>query len=225
MNQLALDVLAPPRQPSFANFVVGRNAEAVAALRALADGRAAERSLYLWGGAGSGRSHLLAALQAQGAWPWHPDIEPEEPGIGVIEGVEALDDAAQVALFNRLNAVRADARLGSVVTGSSAPAHLALREDLRTRLGWGLVYQLHALSDEEKLDALRAHAQGRGVQVAEDLLPYLLTHLPRDMRSLTAALDALDAFALARKRALTVPLAREWLAQAGSAAQPRQPPP
>ncbi len=224
MTQLALDVLAPPLQPSFANFVVGRNAEALAALRALADGRAAERSLYLWGGAGSGRSHLLAALEQHGAWRWQPDIDPERPGIGVLEGVESLDDAGQIALFNRLNAVRADARLASVVTGSSAPAQLALREDVRTRLGWGLVYQLHALSDEEKLAALQAHAHGRGVQVAEDLLPYLLTHLPRDMRSLTAALDALDAFALERKRALTVPLAREWLAQAGGAGS-RQPPP
>ncbi len=224
MNQLALDVLAPPLQPSFANFVVGRNAEALAALRALADGVATERSLYLWGSEGCGRSHLLAALEAQGAWRWRPDADPEQPGIGVLDAVESLDATGQVALFNRLNAVRADARLGSVVTGSSAPAQLGLREDLRTRLGWGLVYQLHALSDDEKLGALQAHAQGRGVQVADDLLPYLLTHLPRDMRSLTAALDALDAFALARKRALTVPLAREWLAQAAGA-ESRRPPP
>jgi DnaA family protein len=221
MDQLALDLLAPPLQPSFDNFVVGRNAEAVAALRALVAGQAAmpaaERSLYLWGEAGSGRSHLIRALEQSGAWRWTPEVEPEGTGISVLDGVEALDDAGQIALFNRLNEVRADARSASVVTGRSAPAQLVLREDLRTRLGWGLVYQLHALSDEEKLAALRAHVYARGVHLAEDLLPYLLTHLPRDLRSLTAALDALDAFALARQRALTVPLLKEWLAQAPGA--------
>ena len=41
---------------------------------------------------------------------------------------------------------------------------------------------------------------------------YLLTHLPRDMRTLAAAVDALDGFALAHKRPLTVPLIRQWLA-------------
>jgi DnaA family protein len=104
-----------------------------------------------------------------------------------------------------------------LAAGDQPPALLQVRDDLRTRLGWGLVYQLHALSDEEKLAALRAHVYARGVHLAEDLLPYLLTHLPRDLRSLTAALDALDAFALARQRALTVPLLKEWLAQAPGA--------
>jgi DnaA family protein len=216
MHQLPLDLLRP-LQPSFENFVVGRNAEALAALQALAAGIAAERSLYLWGDAGSGRSHLAAALEHAGAWCWTPEDDPERAGISVLDDVEHMDDRGQVALFNRLNAVRADARLASVVTGSSAPAQLALREDLRTRLGWGLVYQVHALTDDEKLAALAAHVHSRGVQVAEDLLPYLLTHLPRDMRTLTAALDALDAFALARKRALTVPLLKAWLAEAGGA--------
>lgn len=216
MHQLPLDLLRPV-QPSFENFVVGRNAEVLAALQALAAGRAAERSLYLWGEAGSGRSHLAAALEQAGAWRWTPAADPERTGISVLDDVEPLDDRGQVALFNRLNAVRADARLASVVTGSAATATLALREDLRTRLGWGLVYQVHALTDDEKLAALAAHVRSRGVQVADDLLPYLLTHLPRDMRTLTAALDALDAFALARKRALTVPLLKAWLAEAGGA--------
>jgi DnaA-homolog protein len=216
MHQLPLDLLQP-LQPSLENFVVGRNAEALAAVRALAAGIAAERSLYLWGDAGSGRSHLTAALQHGGAWRWTPEADPERTGISVLDDVEQLDDRGQVALFNRLNAVRADARLASVVTGSAATATLALREDLRTRLGWGLVYQVHALTDGEKLAALAAHVHSRGVQVADDLLPYLLTHLPRDMRTLTAALDALDAFALARKRALTVPLLKAWLAEAGGA--------
>jgi DnaA-homolog protein len=161
MDQLALDLLQP-LQPRLDNFVAGRNAEALAAVRMLAAGTAAERSLYLYGVAGSGRSHLAQALLAQGAWAWRSDADPERPGLSVLDDVESLEAAAQVALFNRLNAVRADARCASLVTGGSAPARLALREDLRTRLGWGLVYPLHPLSDDEKLAALRAHAQARG---------------------------------------------------------------
>jgi DnaA family protein len=86
-----------------------------------------------------------------------------------------------------------------------------LREDLRSRLGWGLVYQLHPLADAEKAEALRVHAAARGLAVGDEVIDYLLTHLPRDMRTLAAALDALDGFALAHKRPMTVSLARQWL--------------
>ena len=219
MDQLALDLLQPP-QPQLDNFVAGRNAEALAAVQALAAGRSAERCLYLWGSSGCGRTHLARALRAVGGWDWRAADDPERPGLALLDGVGALDAQAQVALFNRLNTVRADTRCAIVVTGDEAPARLALREDLRTRLGWGLAYQLQPLSDDEKHAALRGHAAARGVQVAEDLLPYLLRHLPRDLPTLTAALDALDRFALARQRALTVPLLKEWLAQAGAAPPP-----
>lgn len=222
MTQLALDLLQP-LQPSLDNFVAGRNAEALASLRALAQGRLAERIVYLWGTSGSGRTHLSTALAAlPGTYEWSPAASVERDGIAVVDDVERLDAAAQVALFNRLNAVRAVAGCACVSTGPAAPAHLALREDLRTRLGWGLVYQLHPLSDDEKAEALRAHAASRGVTIDADVIPALLVKLPRDMRTLVAALDALDAWALARKQALTLGLARAWLASAQSTAPPAQ---
>ena len=212
MTQLALDLLQP-LQPSLDNFVAGRNAEALAALGALAAHRLSERIVYLWGTQGSGRSHLLAALAAlPGAYRWTTDSAAEASGIALVDDVEHLDAAAQIALFNRLNAVRADAACAAVVAGAAPPARLVLREDLRTRLAWGYVYQLHPLTDDEKTAALQAHAASRGVRIEPDVIPLLLAHLPRDMRTLVAALDALDAWALARKRALTLPLAREWLA-------------
>ncbi len=212
-RQLALDLLQPAA-PTLENFVVGRNAEAVFALKQLATGQLAERIVYLWGEAGSGRSHLLRALAVRGARFWQPAQPPEAAGVTLVDDVDALDDAAQVALFNRLNAVRERAEAACVVAGSSPPARLPLREDLRTRLAWGLVYQLQPLADEEKAAALRAQAAARGLAVGDELIHYLLTHLPRDMRTLAAALDALDAYALAAKRPLTVPLARQWLAAA-----------
>lgn len=214
MTQLALDLLQP-LQPTLDNFVPGPNAEAVAALRMLAAGRLAERIVYLWGSAGCGRTHLLAALAASGAAWWTPDAAADADGITLVDDVERLDAGAQVALFNRLNEVRTRARAACVVAGGAPPAHLPLREDLRTRLAWGYVYRLQPLTDDEKAAALAAHAAGRGLRCDPDVIPFLLTQLPRDMRTLVAALEALDAWALARKRALTLALAREWLAGGG----------
>jgi DnaA family protein len=220
MTQLALDLLQP-LQPSLDNFVPGRNAEALAALRALLAYRLPERIVYLWGVQGCGRTHLLAAVAAQaGAYRWTPDLAADAAGIALVDDVERCDAAAQIALFNRLNAVRAEPACACLAAGSAPPAQLALREDLRTRLAWGYVYQLHPLSDEEKTAALQAHAASRGVKIDAEVLPFLLHQLPRDMRTLVAALDALDAWALARKRALTVGLAREWLAAGAAAGQP-----
>lgn len=214
MTQLTLDLLQP-LQPTLDNFVAGRNAEALAALRALRQHRLAERIVYLWGMPGSGRSHLLAALAAAAdAYRWTAGSAVERPGIALVDDVERLDAATQIALFNRLNAVRAETACAAVVAGAGPPAQLALREDLRSRLAWGYVYQLHPLSDDEKTAALQAHAASRGVRFDADVIPFLLAQLPRDMRTLVAALDTLDAWALARKRALTLGLAREWLAAA-----------
>ena len=224
MSQLALDLLQP-LQPSLDNFVPGRNIEALAALRRLATGALPERMVYLWGEPGSGRSHLLAALAAgAGAWRWSVQEPPERAGLAVVDDVDTLDDTAQVALFNRLNAVRAQADAACVVAGSAPPARLALREDLRTRLAWGLVYQVQPLSDDEKAAALRAHAAATGLAVPDEVLTYLLSRLPRDLRTLVAALDALDAYTLARKRPLTLALLRDWL-QLRLDAPPGTPPP
>jgi DnaA family protein len=210
-RQLALDLLQRA-EPTLENFVIGRNAEAVETLRRLAAGAAGERIVYLWGERGSGRSHLLQALAAApGARFWQAQDAADAAGLSLVDDVEQLDGAAQVSLFNRLNGVRARADAAYVAAGSAPPGQLTLREDLRSRLGWGLVYQLHPLADAEKAEALRVHAAARGLAVGSEVIDYLLTHLPRDMRTLAAALDALDGFALAHKRPLTVPLARQWL--------------
>jgi DnaA family protein len=211
-RQLVLDLLQPAA-PTLENFVAGRNAEAVQALRRLATGAAGERIVYLWGEVGCGRSHLLQALAAvPGARMWRAEEASDAAGLTLVDDVGQLDEAAQIALFNRLNAVRARADVACAAAGDAPPGRLALREDLRTRLAWGLVYRLQPLADAEKAEALRAHAAARGLAVGAEVIDYLLAHLPRDMRTLAAALDALDGFALAHKRSLTVPLARQWLA-------------
>jgi DnaA family protein len=212
-RQLTLD-LVRPLTPSLDNFVVGRNAEALAGLRAVAMGQA-DGFVYLWGESGSGRSHLLTALAGTRSAALSAAGEPvpefaDPAGLYLVDDVDARDAPSQQRVFVLMNEVRAHPGAALVTTGGAPPAQLALREDVRTRLGWGLVYQVHALSDDEKARALEEHARSRGLALSPDVTAYLLNHMPRDMRTLVAILDALDGYALAAKRSITVPLVREW---------------
>jgi len=195
--QLVLDI-GPAAEPDFDNYVAGPNAEAVASLRGFAAGATREAVMYLWGEPGSGRTHLLRAAARV------------NPDLIVADDVEKLDDPAQQRLFAAINAAR-EGEPPVLAAGSQPPAQLALREDLRTRLAWGLVYQLKPLTDAEKALHLRAQAARRGLRLSDDVVAYLLTRLPRDLASLNAVLEALDRYSLASKRAVTVPLVREAL--------------
>lgn len=205
--QLALDLIQP-LSPSLDNFVPGRNAEALATLRAVAAG-GGPQFVYLWGEKGAGRSHLLRALI--GTLPAEvPEFDARQ-ALYVADDVDALDAEGQSRLFILMNEVRAHPAARLVAAGPLPPARLALREDVRTRLAWGLVHQIHPLSDVEKAQALVAHAGSRGIVLGPEVRAWMLAHLPRDMGTLVAVLDAIDAYALARQRPITVPLLREWL--------------
>jgi len=199
-DQLILE-LAPPAPPTLDNFVVGANAAAIAALRAAAQG--AEGVVYLWGEPGCGKSHLLDATRRAAG-----------ERLLVLDDVDALDAAAQVRAFEAFNRARGESH-PVVAAGSAPPAQLALREDLRTRLGSGLVFQVHPLSDDEKAAALRSQAASRGIALPDEVAAYLLRHLPRSLAMQLAVLDALDRYSLAQKRAVTLPLVREALAALG----------
>jgi DnaA family protein len=128
----------------------------------------------------------------------------------VADDVDALDEPAQIALFNAINRAR-EGRGAVLAAGNAPPGQLALREDLRSRLGWGLVYQLKALTDEDKARHLRAEAERRGLRLADEVIWYLLNRLPRDLPSLNAALELLDRYSLSQQRHITLPLVREAL--------------
>ncbi len=195
MRQLAL-VISPPQVPTLDNFVAGANAELLARLRELAAGRLAESIVYLWGAPGSGRSHLLAACAGE--------------GVHVADDVDALDEAAQVELFKRINAAReSGGRL--LASGSAPPAQLSLRDDLKSRLAWGLVYQVKPLTDEERALYLEAEAARRGLRISPEIIRYLLTQARRDLPSLLAIMEQLDRTSLELKRPLSLPLVRETL--------------
>jgi len=225
-RQLLLDLGTPPPS-TFETFLDGDNFELLTRLRRLraelAGGPLADRTFYIWGERGSGRSHLLHALcheapsgQARFLGPQSPMAAfTFEPGVALycVDDCEMLTPTQQIALFNLFNEVRAHPASALIVTGNTAPLVLEVREDLRTRMGWGLVFHLLALSDAGKLEALRQAARARGLTLADDVPPYLLTHFRRDMPSLMGLLDALDRYSLEQQRAVTLPLLRAMLAQ------------
>lgn len=220
MKQLALELASPPA-PTLDNFVVGENAEVLAAVRALARGGAGERFVYLWGGSGSGRTHLLRAVlrewrnAGRTANLYTHEALPAAAAIAAtdaiaVDDVQQLPPPAQIELFNIYNTLKESSGL-LLVAGDVPPARLALRPDLLTRLAWGLVYEVRALSEDDRRAAVQSYARARGFKLPGEVADYLLSRAPRDLSSLRALVDTLDRLSLEQKRAITVPLARELL--------------
>ena len=229
MTEQLVFELAPPEPPSFANFLPGTNAEALQALMHIANGTLPETGLVLWGAQGAGKSHLLhATIAACVARGRHcvafGDVEQllevtagafAQNALVAIDDVDRASEAAQARLFTIFNAVRASA--GHLLLASRVPpARMNVREDLRTRLGCGLIYEIVPLTDADKPAALLAYARQRGFTLSSDVVRYLLLHGRRDMATLLATLAALDRHSLATKRPVTVPMLRAWLQRDGA---------
>jgi DnaA family protein len=216
MTQLLLD-LKPEQIPSLDNFVAGINTELVGRLQALAGAHGFDL-LYVWGPPGSGRTHLLAAtaraaaLQRPTSLLAGEQVGAELPvvpgGLLVIDDIDQLSADGQVALFRAFNSARLIG-LSLLLAGPLPPLQLQLREDLRTRVGQSLIFEVKPLSDDEKSDALRHHALQRGMRVDDGLVHYLLRHGRRDLPSLMAVLNHLDQASLEQKRPATLPLLKE----------------
>ena len=200
MKQLLLDI-KPASPPTLQNYIAGRNAEALASLNAALDNTEQSNFIYLWGESGSGKSHLLQASKAIGAQ--------------VVDDVHLLNNDEQIALFNTYNQLKdlnSAEQGGTLVTaGLHAPNQMGLRDDLATRLAWGLVYQLHPLNDAEKALALQNHAAERGMRLPSEVVDYCLRYLRRDLSTLMSTLDALDEWSLTTKKPVTVPMLRQLL--------------
>ncbi len=215
--------LVDDEPPTFANFVAGPNREAISALQCAARGLAHD-GVLLWGGEGTGKSHLLHAFVAEAlragrvsryfATPAEVDAEVDMAGDApcvAVDDIDRADAAAEARLFTLFNAVRE--RGGAFAAASRVQAsRTALRDDLRTRLGWGLTFEIRALADADKPAALAVYARGRGFELGDETIAYLLAHGRRDIGSLTAAIHALDRISLSTRRAISVPLLREWMA-------------
>ena len=222
-HQLILDIL-PVTQPTFDNMVVGYNAQAIAAARTLEAGQ----TLYLWGPDGSGRTHLLRACIHNWSGLYFDATTPPEhitqcatgdlnmPPWVAVDDVHKLNLASQAAcftLYNRFKELSGSKQaFRLIVAGDRAPLNMLLREDLRTRLGSGLVERLMPLSDQDKHEALSTLAAEQAMPLAPEVLQWLLTHGSRDIRVLWGTMQALDRYALSNRRSITVPLLKTMLA-------------
>lgn len=195
--QLTLEMRATAPN-SLSNFVVGPNQAVVQRLAALIAGDLSERFVYLWGPSGSGRSHLLSACQGS-------------QHITCIDDCTTLSEAAARAAFVSFTEAVSEPHRAIVVSGDRPASQLALRADLQSRLTQCLSFELHLLPDADLRTALALRVAERGIHTSPDVIHYLLNRLPRNMTSLTGALDALDDMSLARKTPINLALARELL--------------
>ncbi|MCD6079560.1 MAG: DnaA ATPase protein-like protein [Ramlibacter sp.] len=221
MKQLPLDI-GLVRGPSLASFMAGPNEAAWKHLQLWAG--SPTRSpvpTYLWGASGSGKTHLLQAVQSalreQGArvgWLDPSLVEPpdfdERWAVVLMDDVHAYSAVQQHAAFSWFVQSQALQR-GVLAAGLLPPADLKLREDLRTRLGWGHVFELHVLSEPERRAVLRQEADARGIFLSDEVMDFILHRFSRDLGSLMQLLEHLDAYALQAQRAITIPLIKSML--------------
>ena len=221
MKQLTLDI-GLARAPSLSSFLAGPNEAAWRHLQLWAG--SPTRSpvpTYLWGAPASGKTHLLKAvresLREQGAtagWldPGIADPPPydERWALVLLEDVHDYNAVQQHAAFSWFVQAQALQR-GVLGAGAAPPADLKLREDLRTRLGWGHVFELHVLSEPERRAVLRQAADARGVFLSDEVMDFILVRFSRDLGSLMQLLEHLDAYALQTQRAITIPLVKSML--------------
>ena len=225
MQQLVLDMGLAPR-PTLDNFLADGNDDAVAHLRLWAGNPLRSPvPTYLWGASGSGKTHLLQAVRdvvrGQGGgvgWLDASTLAPPEFddawAVVVLDECHLYSAAQQAAAFNWfVNAqtpVHGPARW-VLAAGEAPPADLVLREDLRTRLGWGHVFQLRLLGDAERRAVLQRAADERGVVLTDEVVDFMLNRFSRDLGSLMQLLDRLDGYALRTQRAITIPLLKAML--------------
>ena len=201
MKQLLLDIQLPAK-PSLDNFLVGSNAEAIHTISQSLTAPATQRFIYLWGAPGSGKTHLLSATRDA--------AEGLGKSLVMADDVQDFSEQQQIDLFNAYNQARENDSL-VLVAGNASPMQMGLRDDLASRLAWGVTYQLHPLSDEEKAQALKARAKQRGMKLPDDVVDYCFRYLRRDLPSLMATLDALDQWSLTEKKPITVAMLRKLI--------------
>ncbi|OMH25885.1 DnaA regulatory inactivator Hda [Motiliproteus sp. MSK22-1] len=216
---------------TFENFLTYQNLQAKQLLENISGGLTEQDNqyVYLWGISGSGCSHLLQAacnrieeqggqgfyLPLDGLMAYGPEVLDGLEGMALVclDHIQAVagDPAWEQALFHLYNRLRDNGRI-LVVAGNQPPRQLDIKlEDLSSRLSWGLVFQIKGLDDDAKMEALRLRARGRGIELTDEVLLFILHRSPRNMGQLFAILDRLDQASLTAKRKVTIPFIKHTL--------------
>ena len=225
MKQMALDI-GLHTTPTLDSFFAGPNSAALQHLRLWTTSQMPSPvPTYLWGESGSGKSHLLRAAQTELSSSgvsvgWLDADQNERVNFDESWTAVLMDDVhlynleqQQLAFNWFVNALtpKSGSPRWVLAAGMLPPADLKLRDDLRSRLGWGHVYGLQVLSDTERRAVLRSEADARGLFLSDEVMSYMLSRFSRDLSSLMILLDHLDQFALETKRAMTIPLIKSML--------------
>ena len=195
MEQLLLNIELPV-QKTFDNFIVGNNKECLDSLKQFILPNNDIFFIYLWGEEGSGKSHIAEAIKKN--------------NISIIEDIDQANEIEQIKIFNLYNEHKSSKRK-LLVTGNNNPKKMMLRDDLSSRLSWGLVYKLNLLQDKEKKLALKQYSKDKGINLKNEIIEYLLRYFKRDLPSLLATIDALDRWSLKTKRPITIPLLKDMI--------------
>lgn len=242
-------LLSAPLDPRFTfdNFVVGKpNELAHAAARRVADACLGPvrtvpfNPLFLYGGVGLGKTHLMHAIA------WH--VRTQAPGRKVIylsaekfmyqfikairyrstidfkEQLRSVDllmvddvqfvsdkDSTQEELFHTFNAL-VDQNRQIVFSADKSPSDLeGLEERMRSRLGWGLVADLHPTTYELRLGILQSKAEQTGVEVPPKVLEFLAHKIASNVRELEGALNRICAHMQLVGREITLESAQDVL--------------
>lgn len=219
--QLPLPIAHAPK-PGLSNFSRGDNGLVVDIVAELITSDKT-RQVYLWGPAQCGKTHLLLAAHQQwleaGRRSFYASLGDATLNSGLLESLDgydliALDDLNSVAkqpswelaLFNLINFTR-EGRGKILFSATSAPSpQLWSLADLVSRLSWGPVLKLAALSENDVRSAMIVSAEQRGMKVDEEAIDFLLKRYSRDVTSLLQAIEILDRESLAAGRErITIP--------------------
>ena len=227
---------------TFENFVVGKpNELAYAAARRVAGSDGVPfNPLFLYGGVGLGKTHLMHAI----AW----EIRRRDPSRRVIylsaekfmyqfiralrfkDTVEFKDqfrsvdvlmiddvqfiggkDSTQEEFFHTFNAL-VDQNRQVVISADKSPADLeGLEERLRSRLGWGLVADIHPTTYELRLGILQSKVEKLGVEIPTRVLEFLAHKITSNVREMEGAMNRIVAHATLVGRDITLESTQEVL--------------
>ena len=187
------------------------------------------KGVYLWGQAGTGKSHLLQAVCAQASKAllniaYIPLADFKSLSPQMLDGLEqlslvCLDDIDSIAgneeweqaIFHLYNRLR-DLHTPLLITAGNSPKGSSIKlADLKSRLAWDHVFHLKVLEEKATLRALQKRANSRGFDLSEEVADYLFKRVARDMHSLFQLLDKLDQASLIAKKKLTIPFVKDLL--------------
>ena len=213
---------------TFETYIPGENQGVVESLINTSKGHSGG-NIYLWGGQGTGKSHLLQAVcnsaaLSERSCAYVPLTRLDEFTPDMFTSLEQLDlvclddieqaagqDHWEAALFHLFNRLR-DADTPLLMSSGQSPNGSTIRlPDLKSRLSWDLSYQLRSLDDDMKISALQRRARDRGFELTGQVVEYLVNRINRDTHNLFRWLDQLDRHSLREQRKLTVEFVKEIL--------------